>query len=60
VKCHQKNLTFKQKKKMSNDHDHLLDVGVEVVDDLLKLSENCTWKFKKSNGRMFSCYVSIT
>jgi len=47
VKCHQKNLTFKQKKKMSNDHDHLLDVGVEVVDDLLKLSENCTWKFKK-------------
>jgi len=43
VKFHPKNLTFKQKKNsISNYHKHLLDVGVEVEDDLLKVDENRT------------------
>lgn len=49
MKFHKKNLTFKQTKKlMSNDHNHLLDVGVEFDVSLIKVDENHTWKRPKS------------
>jgi len=67
MKFHQKNLTFKQKKKpMSNDHNHLLDVGVEFYVALIKVDENRTWERAKLQLRVLKiewqndcCSVSI-